>query len=72
MSASSPLGQEGLYRALVEGAPDAILTIDVRSIVLSANPAAARLFGYAATDMVGRGIATLEEYFGLEAAPGYL
>jgi D-alanyl-D-alanine carboxypeptidase len=26
----------------------------------------------AATDMVNRGIATLEEYFGLEAAPGYL
>ena len=26
----------------------------------------------AATDMAARGIATLEEYFGLEAAPGYL
>jgi zinc D-Ala-D-Ala carboxypeptidase len=26
----------------------------------------------AATDMANRGIATLEEYFGLEAAPGYL
>jgi D-alanyl-D-alanine carboxypeptidase len=26
----------------------------------------------AATDMLNRGIATLEEYFGLEAAPTYL
>lgn len=26
----------------------------------------------AATDMANRGIGTLEEYFGLEAAPGYL
>jgi zinc D-Ala-D-Ala carboxypeptidase len=25
----------------------------------------------AATDMVNRGINTLEEYFGVEAAPGY-
>jgi len=26
----------------------------------------------AATDMLNRGIGTLEEYFGLEAAPAYL
>ena len=47
MTALPPLDASELYRVLAESAPDAIVTIDEESIVLSINPAGERLFGHA-------------------------
>jgi len=43
-----------LYRVLAESAPDPIVTIDASSTILAANPAAERIFGYAASEMLGQ------------------
>ena len=45
--------------ALTESAPDAILTIDERSTILSANPAAERMFAYAPEELVGQSLTVL-------------
>ncbi|MEJ7812306.1 MAG: PAS domain S-box protein [Gemmatimonadaceae bacterium] len=48
-----------LYRVLAETAADAIVTMDARSTILSVNPAAERIFGYPATEMVGQPLTML-------------
>lgn len=47
------------FAAIVEGSNDAIVAKDLNSIILSWNPAAERMFGYAAEEMVGRPITLL-------------
>jgi PAS domain S-box-containing protein len=44
------------YESLVEVSPTAIITIDPQENVTSWNPAAERLFGYAAEETIGRNI----------------
>lgn len=46
-------GTDGRFEALARSAPDAILTIDAESIVLSANPAVERIFGYTPEELIG-------------------
>jgi PAS domain S-box-containing protein len=50
--------EEG-YRAVVEAATDAIITMDEHSTILFANPAAQRVFGYEANELVGRKVTML-------------
>jgi PAS domain S-box-containing protein len=44
---------EERYRVVAETASDAIITIDQKSIILFANPAAEKIFGYSVAEMVG-------------------
>ncbi len=46
-------GANGRYRAVFEEAPDAILLVDPHGVILEANHAAARLFGYAPGELSG-------------------
>ncbi|GHE04110.1 hypothetical protein U879_01625 [Defluviimonas sp. 20V17] len=45
--------------AVLDGAPDGILTIGEDAVILDANPATARMFGYAAHEIVGCNVETL-------------
>jgi PAS domain S-box-containing protein len=48
-----------LLHALVENAVDGIITIDDRGIVQMLNPAAERLFGYRADEVIGQNVSML-------------
>lgn len=48
-----------LLSAMEETSLDAIITIDHRGLMLSFNPAAQRLFGYSAEDVIGRNVKML-------------
>lgn len=48
-----PLDAGELYRMVADSTPDAIVTIDEDSVVLSINPAGERLFGYSAREAIG-------------------
>lgn len=45
--------------AIIDNAVDGIITIDSMGVIESANPAAARLFGYSLEEMIGRNIKIL-------------
>ena len=47
------------YRVLAESAPDAIVTIDEHSTILSANHATERIFGWNAEELIGRPLTML-------------
>jgi two-component system, LuxR family, sensor kinase FixL len=57
---------EERYRSIIDSAVDAIIVIDRRGRVEAFNAAAERLFGYAATDVLGRNVNMLmpEPYHG--------
>ena len=50
---------EAKIKAVIEAAPDAIVTINHRGTVQTFNPAAERMFGYAAKAVVGRNVSML-------------
>ncbi|MBO4227416.1 PAS domain S-box protein [Bradyrhizobium neotropicale] len=52
-------GRERLFSAAVESSNDAVITQSLDGIVTGWNPAAERLFGYAATEAVGRHVSLI-------------
>lgn len=63
---------EARMRAIFETAVDAIITIDERGMVDRFNPAAERLFGYMASEVVGRNVSMLMPSPYREEHDGYL
>ena len=53
--------QNARYDAVVDSAPDVILTLDEEDIIQFANPAADRQFGYRLKELVGQPAALLFE-----------
>ena len=57
---NAPLPErEVLLRAILETSPDGLITIDERGIIQSFNPAAERMFGYDAAEVIGHNVACL-------------
>jgi PAS domain S-box-containing protein len=52
-------GRERLFSAAVESANDAVITYSLDGTITGWNPAAERLFGYAATEAVGQSISLI-------------
>ena len=53
------LESEERYRVIAETASDAIITIDENSLVLFANPAVSKIFGYSPAELLGKEITML-------------
>lgn len=49
----------GRYQAVVDTAPDGVVTVDADGVIESVNPAVECLFGYSADDLIGRNIRLL-------------
>ncbi len=58
LTVSSERG-EALLEALVRAAVDGIVAIDSRGTITAANPAAAQMFGYEATELIGKNVRVL-------------
>ena len=50
---------EAKLRSIVETAPDALVTADSRGLIVAANKATERVFGYPIEDLIGRNISLL-------------
>jgi two-component system, LuxR family, sensor kinase FixL len=51
--------QEALLRAILETSPDGLITIDENGMVQSFNPAAERMFGHHAAEVIGQNVSCL-------------
>ncbi len=51
--------KEAELRAILENLYDCVITIDSQGIVRSANPAAERILGYAASDLIGKNVSMI-------------
>ncbi len=58
-SQSSLRDNERRMRAILDGAVDAVITIDERGLIESANPSTERLFGYRASGLIGKNVKML-------------
>ena len=71
-STQDALSREAHLRSILDTVPDAMIVIDDRGIMQSFSSAAARLFGYAESDVVGKNIKMLMPSPYRENHDGYL
>src|SRR5690349_16825857 len=55
----SPAAQAAKLRGILESAVTAIITIDEQGLIENINPATQRLFGYSASELVGKNVKVL-------------
>ncbi len=72
LARETPATSEARMHALLEAAVDGIISIDERGIIQTMNPAAERLFGYAAADIIGQNVKILMPSPYKEEHDGYL
>ncbi len=53
------IGSQAKHKSIVDSMVDGQITIDERGIIRDFNPAAERLFGYSAADVIGQNVAVL-------------
>jgi two-component system sensor kinase FixL len=63
---------EARTRAIVEAAAEGIFTLDGAGVIRSFNPAAERIFGYAAAEIIGQAIDRLLSGAGAQDTAGFL
>jgi two-component system CheB/CheR fusion protein len=66
------LASEERLKAILDTATDAIITADHRGIIQSVNAGTERMFGYAASELIGRNVSMLMPAPEREAHDGYL
>jgi two-component system sensor kinase FixL len=64
--------REALLRAILETSPDGLITIDEDGTIQSFNPAAERMFGYQAAEVIGRNVSCFMPSPYCEEHDGYL
>ena len=64
--------REALLQAIIETAPDALITIDEHALIRIVNPAAERLFQYRAKEIVGENVSILMPSPDRERHDGYI
>ncbi len=64
--------QEALYRTVVKGSPDPIITMNTRKEILCFNPAAERVFGYTEQEVLGKNVSMLMPEPHRSAHDGYV
>jgi two-component system sensor kinase FixL len=70
---AAPLPErEALLQAILATSPDGLITIDEHGIIQSFNPAAERMFGHAAAEVIGRNVSCLMPTPYREQHDGYL
>lgn len=69
---AAPQEREALLDAIIETAPDALITIDQRGLIQIFNPAAERLFQYRAEEVIGRNVNLLMPPLYREHHDGYV
>jgi two-component system, LuxR family, sensor kinase FixL len=70
---SAPLPErEALLQAILKTSPDGLITIDATGAIRSFNPAAERMFGYDAAEVIGRNVSCLMPSPYREEHDGYL
>lgn len=67
-----PLSGQAQYRAIFDNALEAIVVIDVKGLIQSANPAVKQLFGYEAREIVGQNVKMLMPAATASRHDGYL
>ena len=71
-SESAVKDREERLRAILETAVEGIITIDERGIIESFNPASEKLFGYTASEVIGKNVSVLMSTPHREQHDGYL
>lgn len=56
---------------LLANIPDGVIDVDPSGVILSANPAAAKMFGYAERELVGSPVARVIPSFRFDASPSF-